>query len=350
MYDDNIHKHVDAVIAKNSNLSMQTPHVQGKKHICKHLSRKAYYIISSFLLGFTVMTVLLLPVFAVDRTALNIIMDSFSSNEPALKPLGETPLQIYEDVFNSEHHFTTLSGNRVEIKNNLSIPFFNLNKWDGEATLNMNLIPVGAELTECELEMESNKLKWKVKWEINGEESEYEIEIEPTNQGEYGGLEFWLNLMNNKINTFSFPVESANLSFYYQPALNEELNLSEYDFVNETHAVLDGSVVMHRPENIVGSYAVYHSSKTNNKYKAGKAFHIYRPKIIDSNGWEIWGELDISDGYMTITIPQEFLDGAVYPVNVDPTFGETEIGTTSLYQTNSMMGSWFNCPESGTAN
>jgi len=68
------------------------------------------------------------------------------------------------------------------------------------------------------------------------------------------------------------------------------------------------------------------------KYKTGKAFHIYRPQMIDSNGWKVWGELniDIEKGIQTIIIPQDFIDNAVYPVRhaAGLEFGYTTEGTS----------------------
>lgn len=66
------------------------------------------------------------------------------------------------------------------------------------------------------------------------------------------------------------------------------------------------------------------------EYKTGKAFHIYRPKAIDANGVEQWCSLDIKDGILTVIIPQNFLNKALYPVIVDPTFGYTSAGASSV--------------------
>jgi len=131
------------------------------------------------------------------------------------------------------------------------------------------------------------------------------------------------------------------LNFYYQPELTPE-------------EIAEGA---QRPENVVGSYAVYHASKANNQYKAGKAFHIYRPKIIDADGVEIWGELnvDTQTGKLTVTIPQDFLDKAKYPILVDPTFGYTTLGASAganiASNTNDesrRRGNTFTPSESGT--
>jgi len=128
------------------------------------------------------------------------------------------------------------------------------------------------------------------------------------------------------------------LEFYYQP----ELTKQEID---------EGAF---RPDNVVGSYAVYHSTKRNHiigqtNYKTGKAFHIYRPKIIDSNGWEVWGELNIDKdaGILSVTIPQDFIDNAKYPIKhaAGLTFGYLTIGSSQRTQgSNDLWGSKFTSP------
>jgi len=144
----------------------------------------------------------------------------------------------------------------------------------------------------------------------------------------------------------AFPIDSSDLAFYYQPPLDGELNVAEYDFVNATHAIKDGMVENYRPINIVGSYAVYHKTKRDNEYKAGKLFHIYRPLLIDALGSTAWATLEISDGSMSITLPQEFLDSAVYPVTVDPTFGYETQGSSldGLWDLDCLFGSLHTSP------
>jgi hypothetical protein len=109
------------------------------------------------------------------------------------------------------------------------------------------------------------------------------------------------------------------LDFFYQPELTQE----EKDNGN------------FRPDNVIGSYAVYASEQKINygggkEYKCGKIGHIYRPKIIDSAGTEVWGELHIEGGILSVAIPQEFLDKAVYPIrhSAGLTFGYKTAGTS----------------------
>jgi hypothetical protein len=128
------------------------------------------------------------------------------------------------------------------------------------------------------------------------------------------------------VNQFVLDLEFTDLVFFYQPPL--------------TQAEIDEGAI--RPENVIGSYAVYHATKKHyeigeTNYKAGKAFHIYRPKAIDDNGIEQWCEYntDVQEtAQLVITCPQSWLDTAKYPVIIDPTVGDTDGGAscdTQLY-------------------
>jgi hypothetical protein len=64
-------------------------------------------------------------------------------------------------------------------------------------------------------------------------------------------------------------------------------------------------------------------------YKTGKLCHIYRPWAEDAKGQRVWCDLTIDADVMTITVPQDFLDSAAYPVLVDPTFGYTTHGASN---------------------
>ncbi len=139
-------------------------------------------------------------------------------------------------------------------------------------------------------------------------------------------------------NLFEYKINSENLVFWYQGELTEEEKEEGFN----------------RPENIIGSYAVYHknhdkffSEEEVNKYKLGKAFHIYRPKIIDASGNEIWGKLRIDQerGILSIEVSQEFLDNANYPVKVDPTFGFEEAGHNDWEVNSRIIGTFYQFPD-----
>ena len=152
-------------------------------------------------------------------------------------------------------------------------------------------------------------------------------------------------------NIFSFPLETEGLTFYFQPPLDKELDLKEYAFVNATHALNErGEVVVYRPENVVGSYAVYREDgKTGNKYATGKLYHIYTPLIIDAKGNSVWGQLEVTKTSLTITIDEKWLAEATYPIVIDPSFGYTIVGATSDTQNQNQMTILLpNLPEAGT--
>ena len=75
-----------------------------------------------------------------------------------------------------------------------------------------------------------------------------------------------------------------------------------------------------------GSYAVY-KKETLIGEGTGKLCHIHRPEIIDAKGRRCWGDLSIVGNELRITIPEQWLAEAVYPVIVDPTIGTTTIGS-----------------------
>ncbi len=160
----------------------------------------------------------------------------------------------------------------------------------------------------------------------NGYEYEFVLNVKPAN------------------NVIASPIQTQGLDFYYQPPLNVEMASSSCSATD--------CGTMHRPENVVGSYAVYYSGNKKGDYSAlggqnygtGKAFQIYRPKAIDATGNWTWGDLHVDPvgGQMTVTVPQKFLDTATYPVTVDPTFGYTTVGASNdTGSPNTMLGSMF---------
>jgi len=89
------------------------------------------------------------------------------------------------------------------------------------------------------------------------------------------------------------------LMFWFQPPLTQK----EID---------EGAV---RPENVVGSYAVYWK-KRDNKYKTGKFCHIFRPRLVDEWGEWIWAELEVESKKMKFKMDSDWLDNAHYPVTL----------------------------------
>lgn len=208
----------------------------------------------------------------------------------------------------NKYHFKTKDDRHVDIEHKDRRLKFKLHKWDREASVEVFLDMVEADTHKFsgnKIEVEDSKKKIRV----------YPIDV----HGRDGGLRFEL-VYKEKPPTYPFtvPLVSENLRWSKQPFLTQE----------------DRDVGILRPENVEGSYAVYHVNKKNNKYMTGKAFHLYRPIVIDSEGKKAWCEIEVDRPIdptgLTVTPPQQFMDEATYPVTVDPDFGYAIIGGTPI--------------------
>lgn len=162
-----------------------------------------------------------------------------------------------------------------------------------------------------------------VEWEKDGRIVRmYEIE-----GFEDGGFQFEVELTEKpSSNVVEYTLQTKGLDFFYQPEIGDE-EAEQMRQEGDTRTLEEIKRSM-RPENVVGSYAAYHKEKRDNivggkHYRTGKAFHIFRPRAIDAENNEVWCELEIiidemddESGVMNITVPQAFLDSAVYPVIV----------------------------------
>jgi hypothetical protein len=79
-----------------------------------------------------------------------------------------------------------------------------------------------------------------------------------------------------------------------------------------------------------GSYAVY-KKETLIGEGTEKLCHIHRPEIIDARGRRCWGDLSVIGNQLRITIPENWLSEAKYPVIVDPTIGTTAVGSQTTW-------------------
>ena len=256
--------------------------------------------------------------------------------------------------------FKSLSGDLIEIgeqRHSPPQPYLKLNRWDGEVSLKVH-IPYAIDGQKS---LTNNRLRWvnhRYDVDFYPKEPEEIKELDP--DGKYhtftindeGGVEFDITLKEKpESNVFTFPIETQGLKFYYQPPLHpEHPTWADRDS--------DGKPDSFRPENVVGSYAVYHESKSGDytqlggkNYRAGKAFHIYRPKVNDTNGDWIWGEMNIDEkkGILSVSVEQDWLDNAVYPVVIDPDFGYKTSGSTSMQEYNTIYGSSYNSGACGAA-
>ena len=196
-------------------------------------------------------------------------------------------------------------------------PQTKIKRWDNECNFSVRLDD--KEKGQAKITNKDNKVTWdkgNIKIEF------YEVE---------DAHKFvWYLKEKPTTNKVSFTIQSKGVEFFYQPELTQE-------------EIEDGCK---RPENVVGSYAVYASEQKTNyvggkEYKTGKVGHIYRPHLYDSNGLEAWGDLHIENGIYEVTIPQEFLDKAVYPIKSNDTFGYTSEGESKWGIANTLVVNTF---------
>ena len=177
---------------------------------------------------------------------------------------------------------------------------FQAEKWDGEVSLSIS--PRG---------LTSNKKLSKKSEKIECSEGEETHRVYKIGDLVEYGIEYTKNPEKDVVLDIDFP---EGLEFLKQYELTEEEKKAGFE----------------RPENVIDSYAVYWKKK-NNKYKTGKFCHIYRPKLIDARGVEVWcnQEIDAQAKTLTIDLDQDWLKKAAYPVILDPTFGYTTQGSSS---------------------
>jgi len=200
-------------------------------------------------------------------------------------------------------------------------------RWDNEVNVSIRLVHNEKAPT---FRKDPDKVVW------TGEKVEAHFyDIDPSDEHPEGASEFEIFLKEKPVtNVVSFTVVDKGVEYYYQPELADE---EVQEMVDKEGISLLEAKRQCRPENVVGSYAIYAKEPKQNivggkQYKCGKVGHIYRPRIEDANGVKVWGELKIDKGLLTVTIPQEFIDNAVYPVRhaAGLTFGYTSLGSRAL--------------------
>jgi len=231
-------------------------------------------------------------------------------------------------------------------------PDIELKRWN-EVSFKIKPRLSGVLSKDKKLKFEGEKVKFNT--------PKISFEMYDYTEGE-GGFKFvWYLNEKPTSNKVELDIEISGLDFFFQPPLIQEYQngyskkFGKEIIVTETQVKdLEGKVLMERPENVVGSYAVYHQTKgglndiNGKEYKSGKAFHIYRPKLIDADGKETWGILKIENGIYSVEIPQEFLDNAVYPIKSNDTFGYTSAGESSATLNGYRQGGYYTAPGSGT--
>jgi hypothetical protein len=227
-------------------------------------------------------------------------------------------------------------------------PQVKLMRWSNEVNFSVRL--KDTEYEKAQISTLQDKIKWS--------KGNVEIEYYEFEKGKGGYKMVWSLKSKPATNKVEFTIQTKGLDFFYQPPLTEELTEEQKAkgwTADESHIYDDkGNIISYRPPEVVGSYAVYHQTKggmvdVNGKdYKVGKAFHIYRPKIIDANGNWVWGKLniDVKNGIYSVEIPQDFLDTAVYPIKSNDTFGYTTVGATYVESGDNYMYGHIGIPSS----
>lgn len=213
-------------------------------------------------------------------------------------------------------------------------PQVKLCRWSNETNFSVRLIDT--EYEKAVISTDKEKIVW--------DKDNIKIEFYDIIEGE-GGYKMIPYLKEKPAtNQIRFSVKRKGLDFFKQPSLTKEYKNGYSDefqkdiVVSETQVKdLDGNILIERPIDIVNSFAIYHSTKggmndINGKdYKVGKAFHDKRPHFFDAKGLETWGDLDYiwfdeENGERIVTIPQDFLDKAVYPIKSNDTIGYSTTG------------------------
>lgn len=239
-------------------------------------------------------------------------------------------------LISKEREFLTEIGD-AEQKSDF-YPQVKIKRWDNESNFSIRLQGVG-EHKNGTITTDKNKTVWNG----TGVRAEFWRLAVVSNSG-HPGLEFMVELDSRPLNDeVVFSLSTRGFVFHKQEALTQ----FDIDRGNE------------RADNVLGSYAVYHSDFTKRGvrrggqlYKTGKAFHIYRPHITDALSNEIWGELDINTttNVMTISILSAWLDAATYPIRIDPTIGYAVQGASWDNTGDFSITSRYTSPEAGDAN
>ncbi len=97
-----------------------------------------------------------------------------------------------------------------------------------------------------------------------------------------------------------------------------------------------------RPENVIGSYALYWktagrildtSGREIVNYDNGKFAHLYRPVCIAADGSRAWAAQVYDGGILRIALPMDWLrdlGNKQWPVTLDPYFGYETVGGTGV--------------------
>jgi hypothetical protein len=252
------------------------------------------------------------------------------------------------------------SGSKIGIgqdsKTDAFKPDLNISTWNGEADFKLIAPTSIGEKSQLTSNLKDN--------DITASNGEWSFEYKPTEPkdgfNDKGGLDILITAkVKPTSNRIEFTYESNTVTPYYQPPLTEEYAVgqqaagSTISTVTATKVTNEkGKVIAERPEYVVNSIAFYANDKANYEpgkinYATGKVGHLYAMKI--GNDWAGW---TIDGNKIVLTIPQEILDKAQYPLTITPagdTFGYTTVGSSiEGVETDEWEGSLFTAPASGS--
>lgn len=217
-------------------------------------------------------------------------------------------------------------------------PEITFTKWNKESSLTIlppeDLIPNGRlSFENNQLTYQNDKIGWYTKPDPdNNENFKFGLIL-----NDYTDSSETVIIDGEEYSQWTFKLEGwEEYNFFYQPSLTEEWKIGDEDGrivkITETDCFdKDGNLIVHRPIDVVGSYAVYHKSKRDNiigktNYMTGKFSHIYRPRFISATGDTQWAKLDIKDGVYKVAVLKKWKDFAVRPIKANDTFGATSQG------------------------
>ena len=156
--------------------------------------------------------------------------------------------------------------------------------------------------------------EWDSKFQLKPSDKTIHVIEKPTglvdgfNEGK--GIDEFINLSKSCF-YIDFDYDYKNIEAFHQP------ELSFRDKIDN----------IHRPDYVINSIAFYHSSKRNNEYKTGKIGHLYRPMMVDANGYSTWCDWTIERlGIIRLWLDKTFLKIGTSPFRIMPvgdTFGYT---------------------------
>lgn len=269
-----------------------------------------------------------------------------------------TTTKVKDNLF--EFNFTG-SKNRVRIGTGTSsfVGKMLLGAWDNECLIDLQMdSSITGNLGKATLTGTGETASIVV------ENNDWKLEYKPTKLvagfNEYGGIDYLMTIKRKtSYNTINFTYNATNCVAYPQPPLTQEYTAGWNDefqceiAVTETHVtrVSDGQILVERPAHVVNSIVFYHATKggtvtqtdADRGITTGKIGTLYSMKVTDSSATSktTWTKWTLNGSVITLTIPLEFLQSAVFPITISPvgdTFGYGSNGHSSVVSSAVVMG------------